>query len=81
MTDDEAKAIGARALATGLWTDAQGFWPAGSVDCDGRLKYTVSGEAATIRTFLAGGAAALGLVDTYGDPARGFAGGYAAAAT
>lgn len=48
---------------------------------DGRLKYTVSGEAATIRTFLAGGAAALGLVDTYGDPARGFAGGYAAAAT
>lgn len=46
---------------------------------DGRQKYTVSGEAAAA-AFLAGGAAALGLVDTYGDPARGFAGGYAPAA-
>lgn len=36
MTDDEAKVLGARALATGLWTDAMGLWPEGALDCDSR---------------------------------------------
>lgn len=46
---------------------------------DGRCKFTCSGSAEHIQQFLAGWAAANGICDTYGDPARGFAGGYAAA--
>lgn len=43
---------------------------------DGRRKYTVSGESAA-RAFLDGWGEANGLIDLYGDPKRGFAGGYA----
>jgi hypothetical protein len=43
---------------------------------DGRRKITCSGRALQIRAFLDSWAPAEGLVDTYGDPARGFAGGY-----
>jgi hypothetical protein len=44
---------------------------------DGRRKYTLSGTAEVVEAFLGGWAARNGLVDLYGDPARGFAGGYA----
>jgi len=43
---------------------------------DGRRKYTCSGPAHVIRVFLGGWAAKQGLIDLYGDPERGFAGGY-----
>jgi hypothetical protein len=43
---------------------------------DGRRKYTVSGHPATVRAWLEW-APRNGIVDTYGDPERGFAGGYA----
>jgi hypothetical protein len=42
---------------------------------DGRDKYTCSGPAEVVEAFLAA-ADRFELVDTYGDPARGFAGGY-----
>ena len=45
---------------------------------DGRRKLTVSGDAEQVRAFLDHWAPAQGLVDCYGDPARGFAGGYLA---
>jgi len=49
---------------------------AGPIDCpDGRQKIVVSGRAATIEEFFRW-APPNGLIDTYGDPARGFAGGY-----
>ena len=44
---------------------------------DGRKKFTVSGFPITVRAFLDVWAPAEGLVDLYGDPERGFAGGYA----
>ena len=47
------------------------------VGSDGRAKFTVSGSPATVRAFIEVYAPGQGLVDTYGDPARGFAGGYA----
>lgn len=43
---------------------------------DGRRKITCSGRPEHVRAFLDSWAPAQGLVDTYGDPARGFAGGY-----
>ncbi|MBI3205010.1 MAG: hypothetical protein HYZ29_25965 [Myxococcales bacterium] len=43
---------------------------------DGRRKITCSGTAEVIRAFMETWAPAQGLVDLYGDPARGFAGGY-----
>jgi hypothetical protein len=43
---------------------------------DGRRKITVSGDAEQVRAFLEDWAPRQGLVDCYGDPARGFAGGY-----
>src|SRR5690606_33870026 len=43
---------------------------------DGRRKITCSGDAQQIRAFLDHWASRQGLVDCYGDPARGFAGGY-----
>lgn len=43
---------------------------------DGRCKITCSGRAEHVRAFLGVWAPAEGLIDTYGDPARGFAGGY-----
>jgi hypothetical protein len=43
---------------------------------DGRCKVTCSGRAEHVRAFLDHWAPAQGLVDTYGDPQRGFAGGY-----
>ncbi len=46
------------------------------VDRDGRRKITVSGGETVIRAFLETWAPAQGLVSLYGDPARGFAGGY-----
>lgn len=36
MTDEEAKALGERALATGLWLDKDGLWPDGALAGDGR---------------------------------------------
>jgi len=44
---------------------------------DGRSKFTVSGTAEQVGAWLDYWAPANGIVDTYGDPARGFAGGYA----
>jgi len=44
---------------------------------DGRKKFTVSGFPVTVRAFLDVWAPEEGLVDLYGDPDRGFAGGYA----
>jgi hypothetical protein len=49
------------------------------IGTDGRHKYTVSGEPMHVRAFLDSFAEREGLIDTYGDPARGFAGGYAKA--
>lgn len=46
------------------------------VDRDGRRKITVSGDEEVIESFLKTWAPAQGLVNLYGDPARGFAGGY-----
>ena len=43
---------------------------------DGRRKITCSGRSGHIESFLRHWAPSQGLVDTYGDPARGFAGGY-----
>lgn len=43
---------------------------------DGRQKITCSGSASQVRAFLDHWAPAQGLVDAYGDPARGFAGAY-----
>lgn len=43
---------------------------------DGRRKITCSGRAEHIRAFLDDWAPRQGLIDTYGDPERGFAGGY-----
>lgn len=43
---------------------------------DGRRKITCVGSVDEVRAFLDDFAPRLGLVDTYGDPARGFAGGY-----
>lgn len=43
---------------------------------DGRNKIVVSGTPEVIRAFIAEWSPAQGLVDLYGDPARGFAGGY-----
>lgn len=43
---------------------------------DGRQKITCSGSASQIRAFLDHWVPAQGLVDAYGDPARGFAGAY-----
>lgn len=47
-------------------------------DRDGRTKVVLGGHTTptTVRAFLDDWAPAHGLVDTYGDPARGFAGGY-----
>lgn len=45
---------------------------------DARRKFTCSGSRAHIEAFMAHWAPANGLVDIYGDPARGFAGGYEA---
>lgn len=42
---------------------------------DGRRKFTCSGTADEVRAWIKA-APAMGIVDTYGDPARGFAGGY-----
>ncbi len=44
---------------------------------DGRQKYTCSGSPEQLRAFMRLWAPAQGLVDVYGDPARGFAGAYA----
>ena len=44
---------------------------------DGRWKFTMSGMPDEVRAFLEVWAPACGLVGLYGDPARGFAGGYA----
>ena len=43
---------------------------------DGRKKYTLSGSAPAVEAFLQGEGPAADLADRYGDPARGFAGGY-----
>lgn len=43
---------------------------------DGRRKYVVSGSSDVVEAFLNAWAANNDLTDTYGDPARGFAGGY-----
>ena len=43
---------------------------------DGRRKYTCSGDSEQVRAFIDAWAPAQGLVGVYGDPARGFAGGY-----
>ncbi len=43
---------------------------------DGRRKYTCAGPPEVIQAWLAGCGPAADLVDRYGDPARGFAGGY-----
>jgi hypothetical protein len=43
---------------------------------DGRCKVTCSGRAEHVSAFLDHWAPSQGLIDTYGDPARGFAGGY-----
>lgn len=43
---------------------------------DGRKKYTVSGPPEAVRGFMETWAPAQGLLEVYGDPARGFAGGY-----
>jgi hypothetical protein len=48
----------------------------GLPDRDGRTKVVCSGESHVIEAFLGGWAASQGLVDAYGDPARGFAGAY-----
>lgn len=47
-------------------------------DRDGRRKVVLGGHTTpeTVRAFMAEWAPAQGLVDIYGDPARGFAGGY-----
>jgi hypothetical protein len=45
---------------------------------DGRRKIVCSGDAEQVRAFLEVWAPAQGLLDLYGDPARGFAGGYVA---
>jgi hypothetical protein len=47
---------------------------------DGRTKINILGDHAgdVVRAFLGGWAAEQGIADTYGDPARGFAGGYVA---
>lgn len=49
-----------------------------TVDRDGRTKIVLGGHTtpSTVKAFLSEWAPAQGLVDTYGDPARGFAGGY-----
>jgi len=44
---------------------------------DGKRKYTCSGRPEHVKAFLETWAEAQGLIDLYGDPARGFAGGYA----
>jgi hypothetical protein len=36
VTDDEAKALGLRVLATRRWLDKMQTWPEGALDCDGR---------------------------------------------
>ncbi|MBS3784957.1 MAG: hypothetical protein KGY78_10995 [Anaerolineae bacterium] len=43
---------------------------------DGRQKYTCSGDPGQVEAFLANASRLFGLTDLYGDPARGFAGGY-----
>ena len=49
----------------------------GPLECpDGRRKFTCSGSEEQVRAFLEVWAPSQGLVDLYGDPARGFAGGY-----
>jgi hypothetical protein len=49
----------------------------GPLDCpNGRKKITCSGTADQVRAFIEHWAPTEGLVDIYGDPARGFAGGY-----
>src|SRR5690606_23556480 len=52
------------------------------VDRDGRRKVVLGGraDAEMVRAFLESWAPREGLVDLYGDPARGFAGGYVAGA-
>lgn len=45
---------------------------------DGRSKFTCSGTAEVVEAFMRVWGPANGLTDIYGDPARGFAGGYAA---
>lgn len=49
-----------------------------TTDRDGRKKIVLGGHTTpeTVRTFMGQWAPAQGLVDVYGDPARGFAGGY-----
>lgn len=50
---------------------------AGPLDCpDGRRKITCSGTPEVIEAFMRHWGPAQGLTDIYGDPARGFAGGY-----
>lgn len=44
---------------------------------DGRSKYTCSGTSEQVKAFLERWAPGEGLVDLYGDPVSGFAGGYA----
>lgn len=52
----------------------------GPMDCpDGRKKITCSGTREVIEAFMSEWAPRNGLTDIYGDPARGFAGGYLAA--
>lgn len=48
----------------------------GLTDSSGRRKIVCSGPPDVVRAFLAHWAPSQGLVDCYGDPARGFAGGY-----
>lgn len=53
-----------------------GYIAGSIVDPDGRRKFTCSGTSEQVRAFLDVWAPREGLVDLYGDPARGFAGGY-----
>lgn len=46
---------------------------------DGRRKFTCSGSPEQVAAWMASAGEAWGLADVYGDPARGFAGGYKAA--
>ncbi len=48
---------------------------------DGRQKYTCSGSPEQVRAWMEVAEDAFGLTDLYGDPARGFAGGYQARAS
>jgi len=43
---------------------------------DGREKYTCAGTQEAVRAFMERGIPGLHLTDIYGDPVRGFAGGY-----